>query len=221
MYPFADAIDDPINDNFRGGAIDTTGSRFSGASSWTADNSPTVTAHGDGRFWLNAPSSATLQLRGYYQPVPSGNWCIRVHLTMREMITTNTQRYVGMYLRDSTSGKEEVWAIGQASGTTVAQIINYQMTNNTTFSATRTSTSLGTTYFPTFLEIEYDGTNYYLRAGFADQPLQKFAAGYAFAKTTFLTAAADGIGVFASNNQSNPVTGIFRGIYRVPTSALL
>lgn len=226
MYSYSDAIDWIGNDNFRtgdgAGGMDLAGTRFAGAQAWTADNiGASVVTLAEGRLWLTSPASASMQIRGYYQPVPTGNWCVRMHLTAREMITRSTQYVVGMYLRDSTSGKEEFWGIAQAAGATVASLWIGQMTNNTTFSATRVILTLGTTFFPPFIEIEYDGTNYYCRAGFADGPLQRFGTTHSFGKTSFLTAAADGIGVFSCNNQSVAATLIARGFYRVPTSSVL
>lgn len=228
MYGFADAIDWEGNDNFRegdgAGGMDTSGTRAHPLTpqAWTADNiGASTVAVNSGRLWLTSPASASLQLRAYYQPVPSGNWCVRMQLTAREMISRSTQYYVGMYLRDSTSGKEVALGIGQQAATTVAQILVMNFTNVTTFSASAASVNLGSTYFPTYLEIEYDGTNYTFRGGFADQPLQRFASTFTIGKTAFMAAAADGIGVFSTNNQSAAATLISRGFYRVPTSNVL
>ena len=94
MYPFADAIDDPINDNFRegdgAGGMDTSGNRGnpSTPTAWTARNhlAGFAASVADGRAWLTSPARAdapNLQLEGYDQPVPSGNWCIRMAVMIR------------------------------------------------------------------------------------------------------------------------------------------
>jgi hypothetical protein len=222
MYPFSEAISDALNDNFQlgdgAGGMDTAGTRFSGASAWTAENISSAGVIASGRLWLTSPADTLFQVRGYYQTLPVGNWCYRMHLTAREMITRTTQYYVGMYLRESATGKIEVWGVGQAAGTAVAGLASYKMTDYDTFSATRLAHNLNTTIFPTFIEIEYDGTSYHLRAGYADQALQRFSNTYIVAKANFFTTAGDGIGVFSSNNQSVAATLISRGFYRVPVS---
>ena len=132
------------------------------------------------------------------------------------------QRNVGMYLRDSTSGKIEFWAVSVSAATVVYSLWAAKLTNATTFSATRQAANTGLGVEPKFLEIEYDGTNYYFRVGWGDDsPLQQQHTNFAFAKTNFLTAAADGIGLFSENDQSLATTLICRGFYRVPTSSVL
>jgi hypothetical protein len=222
MAPFWEAIDDPLNDNFRvgngAGGMDTSGTRFSGAGAWTAENiGASVVSVASGRLNLKSPTSASVQIRGYYQAVPSGNWCIRMNLSARPNTEIGGQRSVGMYLRDSTSGKLELWGIAYNTAGASTMLWSSKMTNATTFSATRTFSAFGSIQsLAHFIEIEYDGTNYYLRWGWNDQPLYRHVA---FAKTDFLTAAADGIGVFSANWESDPTTLISRGIYRVPVSS--
>lgn len=225
MYPFSDAIDDPLNDDFRegdgAGGMDTSGTRSnpSTPTAWTAENTPTTTVVGDSRLWLTAAASASIQIRGYYAPLPSGNWCYRMNVGLRPHINDTGQKSVGIYLRESATGKIEFWSIGYSGG--AALLWASKMTNATTHSAVRQTAALGNSLFPTFLEIEYDGTNYTLRAGWADQPLQRFGVNYTFAKNNFFTTEADGIGVFAQNDSSVATTLISRGFYRVPTSSVL
>jgi len=223
MYPYADAIDDPVNDNFRegdgAGGMDTSGTRFSGAGAWTAENSPTTTVVGDGRAWVTSAASASIQLRGYYQAVPSGNWCIRAAVAIRPGGNDTSEKAVGMYLRESATGKIEWWGFGYSGG---AQIVwADKLTNATTHSAVRASNSVGSINWPTHLEIEYNGTNYYFRAIWGDRPGTLVAAGYSFAKANFFTTAADGIGIFSENDQSVATTLIATGFYRVPVSSVL
>jgi len=218
MYPFADAIDDPINDNFRGASLDTSGARFSGATAWTWENQGSATATvGDGRLWLESPSSATLQIRGIYQPVPSGNWCIRAPINFRNGEST-LECCVGMYLRDSGSGNIESHGVGYSGGVLI--FWDSKWTNATTFSAFRVSSNFSSSkiFIPIFFEIEYDGTNYYFRCGYWDGHSNQTTS---FAKTNFLSATADGIGLFSENDQSVPNTLICTGFYRVPVSVRL
>lgn len=214
MWPFADVVDDPINDNFAGAAIDTAGTRRSGATAWTSANigASTVTM-ANRRLAIQSPVSASLQIRGYYQAVPTGNWCLRVPLCIRTAGAV-TECSVGMFLRDSTGGKIETWAISWSVGN--AQVWAGKYTNSTTYSGTRVAAAFAS--LPSFLEIEYDGTNYYLRHGHTSFGMWQLTTAYAFAKTNFLAAAADGIGVFSENDTSILTTGIFGGFYRVPTS---
>jgi len=228
MYPFGDAIDDPINDNFRegdgAGGMDTSGTRAnpSTPTAWTARNisgSETIDV-GSGRLWLTSSATTTLQIRGYDQPVPSGNWCIRMSVAIRPGSTSTTQRSVGMYIHDSVGGKYEFWSIGYVSN--ALQVWAGQMTDFDSHAGNRyIGGNVAGTMFPTFLEIEYDGTNYYFRHGMADGGLHRVNAGLAFAKTNFLANAADSIGVFSQNNQSVATTLITTGFYRVPESSVL
>lgn len=224
MYPFSEAIPDAVNDNFRdgdgAGGMDTSGTRTNPVTpnAWTAENIGSTTIDvSDGRAWLTSPASASIQVRGYYQPVPSGNWCIRMCLSCRPGVLTAGQRSVGMYLRDSSSGKLETWGIAYST-TGATHLWSGKYTNATTYSATRNFTVFGLTFLPSFIEIEYDGTNYYLRFGLEDQPGYLFIS---FAKTDFLAAAADGIGIFTENDESDPNTLIARGFYRVAVSSVL
>jgi hypothetical protein len=224
MYPFGDAIIDNVNDNFRGSSIDTGGTRFSGAGAWTALNigasNVTVSL---GKLWLQVPadnnSGTPRNLRGYYQPVPSGNWRIRIQVGIRPGGTDTTQKSVGMFLRDSTGGKLEAFAIGYSGGNPI--IWAQKWTTATSFSATRTSTTVTGFQSPGYIEIEYDGTNYYYRFGYQDGPTYLQTTAYQFAKTNFLAAAADGIGVYAENDQNVQTTLICGGFYRVPVSTVL
>ena len=221
MYPFKDAIDDPIDDNFRGASIDTSGARRSGATAWTALNiGGSAVTVGDGSLWLESPASAGVNMRGYEQPVPSGNWCIRANLGSRHATKgDSSEKAVGMFLRDSVGGKIEWWALGHSGGTPI--IWAAQLTNATTYSGTRATTALSGTNFPSFLEIEYDGTNYYLRFGSDESNMVQQSSAYQFAKTSFLANTADMIGVFAINTQSIATTLICGGFYRVSESPVL
>lgn len=214
MYPFKDAVDDDLNDNFRGSSIDTTGARFTGASAWTALNigaSTVVVA--DASLWITSPASASIQIRGYEQDLPSGNWCYRMQLAIRYAAGDTTEKAVGMFIRDSVGGKVEWWAIGLSGGS--QGVWANKMTNETTHSAVRAFQNVTGVSLPTFLEIEYDGTNYYFRFGVTDGSLYRMTS---FAKTNFLDNAADKIGVFSENDQSVATTLISGGFYRVPVS---
>lgn len=222
---FPEAIDDPINDNFQegngAGGMDSGGTRSNpvGGTPWTAENSPT-TAVANGRLVLTSPASASVQIRGHYMDpgyLDSENWCIRMHIAVRPTIDVGGQRAGGLYLRDSSSGKLELWGLSYDSGGP-PMVWAAKMTNATTFSATRGFTAHGTYIHPAFIEIEYDGTNYYLRMGYADGPLYRYTS---FAKTNFLSAAADQIGVFSANWENDETDLISRGIYRVPTSRIV
>ncbi len=210
MYPNTDAIDDPVNDNFSlDAALDTTGSRFSGASSWSWVNQGAATATiVRKRMELTSPASGGTNIRAIVQPVPSGNWRIRCNVNFRGNPATST--HVGMVLRESGTGKLITWNLG-FSGGYLAWVTKW--TNPTTFSATYTTAGIDNErQFPQFLEIEYDGTNYYWRYSMHD--ISYFAV-HSAAKADFFTTAADEIGLFSNNDTSAAITGIFRDFYRV------
>jgi len=138
-----------------------------------------------------------------------------MNLSIRPNSQTGGQRAVGLYLRDSTSGKLELWSISYDSSG-APYLWAASMTNATTFSATRLFTTFGINALAHFIEIENDGTNYWMRWGWNDVPLYRHLS---FTKTNFLSVAADGVGVFSANWESVPTTLISRGIYRVPVSS--
>lgn len=228
MYPFGDAIDDPINDNFRvgdgAGSMDTSGTRFSGAQAWTARGQLAgfATVVASGRAWVTSAAVAdapNLRIQGWDTAVPSGNWCVRLRLTIRPAGTSTTQRSVGMYLLDTVSGEAEFWSIGWANSVPIMWA--GRMTAMGTYLNTRYDSGTVTIHHSHFLEIEYDGTNYILRDGLIDGPLHRRSANLTYAATSHMNNVADRIGIFSQNNQSVATTGIFHGFYRVPVSAVL
>lgn len=219
--PFA--IPDALNDNFAGASLDTTGARFSGASSWAWLNQGSATATLQGRkLWLTSPASASLQIRGIEQTLPSGDWCYRMYWGMRNGFST-LECSSGLFLRDSSGGKIEVWGAGYSGGSPL--IWSYKMTNATTYSASRASTGISSPQVIGWLEIEKNaGTGrYYLRFGLTSEGnmLQNSSGAYDFTFTDWLGSAADKIGIFSENDQSVANTLICGGFYRVATSVVL
>lgn len=213
MYPYGDAITWIGNDNFRGAAIDTTGARFAGAQSWVAENIAGATiAVGDGLLRDTAPTNATLQIKGYCQPVPAGTaWRVKMPLSIRPVADTS-QRAIGMFLRDG-GGKIEWMAIGYSGGALLFWAAN--LTDFDSYNATRTT--LGTGLWPNSLEIEFDNTNYYYRFSHTTQ-LGVFLT--SFAKANFLAVAATHIGFFSASSATQDTTLMAGGFYQAPISSV-
>lgn len=191
-----DAIADPVNDNFAGvtGALDTGGTRFSGASAWTWHNQGSATADivrggaTKGKLKLFTPSG-TGGHHIIWVPAPTGSWIIRAHVGW-PLVPTNSTKAAGMILMDSVGGKIEFWGWG-ISPTGLIWAAKY--TNATTLSATRNTAAQTAVYLnPRFFEIEKDGTNYYLRYGNDEAGMTDFTS---FAHTNFLDNIADRIGL--------------------------
>jgi hypothetical protein len=216
MYPFGQAIDDPINDNFAGAALDTAGTRFSGAAAWSHINQGggTVALRGR-RLWYTCPAEGTLRLRGVAVALPSGAWCIRAPMAMRPGYTVTGQRHAGLFLRDSVGGKCESYGIGYSGGGVVLWMNKW--TNTSTHNSVRDVDTFSIPqHVGPFFEIEYDLTNYYFRYGLSDGTMYVQSGG--FAATSFLDNPADQIGFMATNDSSIATTLIAGGLYRVETS---
>lgn len=89
---------DPADDEFEGGSLDTTGSRFSGANPWVWYNQAASTATlADGLVSLSLSGSGVLQ--GIYNAAPATPWSI----TTKLFIDTASSGLQGLFLYNSAN----------------------------------------------------------------------------------------------------------------------
>jgi hypothetical protein len=155
------------------------------------------------------PASASANIRLAKMTLPSGNWRYRVSVV--HSTTGFTTTAVGIALRESATGKLILFSVGNSGGDL---LFLQKWTDPTTFSATYTTAAPLTnlTVGPHWLEVEYDGTNYYWRYSYTDV---LYAQLHSAAKADFFTTGADELGPFGYDTSNNGVTGIFRELYRV------
>lgn len=155
------AIPNAADDEFEvGSSIDTAGTRFSGATAWTAFNVNTGTnAVRQGALSLRPYLFATRNIGGYTQPV-SGTWDYRCKITTTRW-NTNTLHGIALATASGTAGN--IIIFGLNGGTLVVQ----RLSNVTTFSSNSYTGSgliavvgspVFNLYTPVYLRITYDGT---------------------------------------------------------------
>lgn len=140
-----------------GSVIDTAGTRFSGATAWTAFSTGAVTSVVGGALLLKPDLTASRKVNGYTHPV-TGTWdyackCIQSNFS--------TNSLVGMIIATSSGASGNVIIFGPNGSTLVVQ----RLSNATTFSANSLLQGSGVaSHFintvPIYLRITYDGTDF-------------------------------------------------------------
>lgn len=129
------------NDEFEqasGTGIDTAGTRYSGATPWTAFNigSGTAVQSGNGVLAFTPTVAAGVNYSGYTQPLPSlaGNFSYLMKISGAGL-TTN--QLIGLLFATSSGATGHLYLVGTASNVCIAQ----RATNSTTFSSNQGSIS--------------------------------------------------------------------------------
>jgi len=195
VAPFA------ANDDFEeanGTAIDTAGTRFSGAAAWS---------------WLNQGASTAIQQRGslvltpdnstprgcfLLQPVSGSTWSIQCRLSM---FNGGSSHYGGLALRESVSGKLIIFTVYS-----LTQFLVQALTNATTFNS---NVFLGGTWqaagtsdsVPVYLQITFDGTTLSFNQSLTGIP-GTFNVLATQAAATFLGAAPTDWGLYVDNSST-------------------
>lgn len=152
----ANAADDEFE---TGSAIDTAGTRFSGATSWTAFSLSTGTDLVEqGALTFRPALTASRNVGGYSQPV-TGTWGYTCKIQIKSW-STNT--LLGMFVATASGASGNIVVLG-FNGTT---LIVQRLTNSTTFSSnvstaasvlSATGATAGLSHYA-YLRITYDGT---------------------------------------------------------------
>lgn len=206
------SIDDPpsvpnaADDEFYGASLDTTGSRFSGATPWSPFNQGSATyTLSKGVLVINAPAAAGNNWRGISQPI-SGNGRWRAKLASAVKAVQYNNAGLGFYR--AASNRLVSCSAGSDSGGNPS-IGTMKMNSPSSFNGSSLldmSRLFGGVAQFRYFEIEYDGTSIYFRASGtgAEGTFIPIGIGSESASGGHLNGAPDTIVLWAeSNNGSN------------------
>ena len=189
------------NDEFeQGTVIDTSGSRFSEPTAWTAFNiGSTSTAIAGGSLLTTYSLVAGTNQTGYTQPIPAGTWAY----TCKEWIGASiTGGGSGISVINGANSRI-IW-IGISNVSSTTQLVVQKLTNATTFSSNAVATAFtpgqlvaavgGMITQHIYLQIAYDGTTIFYRASFTGAP-GSFVTVFSEIPATFLAGVPTLIGL--------------------------
>jgi hypothetical protein len=191
------------NDEFETGAsIDTAGTRYSGATGWSAFNLSTGSSSISNGSLIFLPALTALAINGYVQPVPSsGSWAYTAKIWT---YNHNSSSGLGLILATAAGASGNLYSFNFNGGNGELQ----HFTNATTFSGTNTTaggalpvsnTPLSMVVIPCYLRISYDGTTLAFSISMSGVE-GTFAQVFSVTSASFLgTPALIGIGGFLSS----------------------
>lgn len=159
------------NDEFEAGtSIDTAGTRFSGATTWTAFNISTATnVVGQGALAFKPALSASISINGYSQPTAGATWAYTVKYSQ---YSPNASAGMGLFVATSSGASGKIVSLNVNNNILTVQAF----TNSTTFSSSLfngTSSGFpqvsdrGTSFGWIYLRIVFDGTNLIFSVSFS------------------------------------------------------
>jgi len=195
VAPFA------ANDDFEqanGTAIDTAGTRFSGAAAWSWLNQGASTAIQQRGSLVLTPDNATPRGCFLLQPKSGSTWSIQCRMSM---FNGGSSHYGGLALRESVSGKLIVFTVYS-----LTQFLVQALTNPTTFNS---NVFLGGTWqaagtsdsVPVYLQITFDGTTLSFNQSLTGIP-GTFNVLVTQATATFFGAAPTDWGLYLDNSST-------------------
>lgn len=196
------------DDEFEGAALDTAGTRRSGATAWATRNPGAATFNlAQGALIITAPSSAGINLRMAEQAIPSGAW--RYRCKVQPLIPQTNFARAGMFVCRSAASKALEIATAYSSGAKIEA--NSWNITGPYIGAIGSSVGLpGDQYLPFHFEIEYDGSSIYTFRWSKSGYDGTFTTTGTQAQATNLGGAADKIGVYVNTESS---AGIAIGIF--------
>lgn len=181
------------NDEFETGAtIDTTGSRYAGATPWTAFNLSTATNQVNaGALVLRPVNTVALTVNGYSQPIVGATWAYVAKVVSANLPTNGA---VGAMV--GLPGGKFIYF--NVSGTGGAQMNVQAFTNPTTFSSTQiglgSAIAIGNYVY---LQILYNGTNIIFSYSYNGVP-GSFVTAFTETPASFLGAVPTIVGLVGS-----------------------
>jgi hypothetical protein len=151
------------DDEYAEAALDTTGTRTTGATAWSwyRQGTSTATISGlPGRRFLTLAPQIDGTVRGVLQSAPSGTWRFRTYISK----LTSASGYAGMFVYDSASNTGIQWALASSNSVT-----GYYVWKVNTAGAWQSGADIVTSNVGQlgrhsgYLETEYDGTNLIFR----------------------------------------------------------
>jgi hypothetical protein len=145
-------------DNFEqanGTAVDTTGSRYAGATPWAWLNQGAATAVQQNGSLIMTPDSGTPRGNFLQQPVSGSTWAIQCQVASYNNSSADGG---GLFVRDSVSGQLIVFQSYYASGFLIQELNSPISAASNIYFAGPALPVLGTDVYPLFLQITFDGT---------------------------------------------------------------
>lgn len=204
------------NDEFeQGTVIDTSGSRFSGATAWTAFNiGSTTTSVIQGQLVLIPSNIVGSNQTGYTQPVSGATWAYTTKVWLG--VSANGAIF-GLTAINGSNGR--LITIGLANTSNTVTLIVQKLTNSTTFSSNAVATTIPPGAIVTaagmlttfaYLQIVYDGTTIFYKVSMSGTP-GTFGTAFSEVPGTFLLGAPTLIGITCQSN--SPSAGAIIGSY--------
>lgn len=196
------------DDEFESAALDTGGTRRSGATAWAWVNQGTSTATQKyGSIGIAIPTSSGDNARLVVQSLPAGAWTYEAKLRAARWLGVNFMA-TGLVLRESATAKME--SIGWHWNTNLA-VAHQRWTALGTVSSTPNRQLVnGFPNAPLYLRVSRDGSNNLLLEYSFDRITWYAPTSPAWAQTTAFTTAPDQVGLIANiNNTTVPLSVAF------------
>lgn len=197
------------DDFFNGAALDTAGTRRSGATAWAWVNQGSATATQQYNLLsLALPASVGADnIRGVEQVLPSAPW--KFQCKVYKTLENSTSTTAGLFLRESGTGKIYQFGISYA-GSPRIWVLRY--TNPTTFASDPSkSATVADTNRWVYLEVEDDNTNLHFRWSMTRGSWSSLGT---LGRTEFMSGAPDRI-MLGANTTTNAFEGVFKFIQKV------
>jgi len=206
-------IPNPADDEFEyGTSVDTTGTRFSGATPWTWVNQGTATGVvAAGALVLSVPASSTANARTIFQPAAAGDWKYRINLLDQNSNAGSTNIFsAGLIVRNSANGRMFSFSRSYSTGMKwlVQRWASSTAVNATVYSSDGFSAPFfRSSHIPTYFEVEKLGTSVIFRIS------DSGVAGtfYTIATEPLATylLAVDQVGIYVDTTNNNVSMGVF------------
>lgn len=198
---FPPASPDPANDEFGGAALDTAGTRRSGATAWAWRNQGSATATlADGFLTLTSPTSSSDNYRIVEQAAPTAPWTYRAKL-LDVFLNESNQASGGLVLVNTSTGKMLAFLKSYEGGLKL-QVGRFDSVSSwnsdNTLSAVFASRGF---HAPLYLEIENDGTTLTFR--YSDSGLDGTFITLATETLSGFISAVHTVGIASNNSNSH------------------
>lgn len=211
----APASPNAADDEFSvGSSIDTAGTRFSGATAWTARaaNVAVTNALTSGELVLTRAQTTSTVYEGYTQPMPASGDCTYRAKLIHQGKAVNFHR-VGMTIERGTGASLKTLVLYNSNGTAI--VLDRVSTASDSFNTTYASLGTGAFGLPIYVEMQYSGTNLIFR--YLATGMDRWYTLFTEPQATWLGGRADRIGlvVLNGNNTNGNMVGYVPWFRRV------
>lgn len=196
------------NDNFEqanGTAVDTAGTRYTGATAWTWLNQGASVAVQQSGSLVMTPDTGTPRGNFLQQPVHGSTWAVQCQITSYNNAGTDGG---GLFVRDSVSGRIIVFQTYFSTNILIQALDNPSTFNSNVYFGGPALTIIGTDAYPLFFQVTFDGTTLSWNYSISGIP-GTFHVLATQAAATFLGTAPTHWGLVAGAFGSNTVRIVF------------